>query len=169
MAQTDRIFRSSITSTPPVLNANVYGNANDMWQNTTITTTGTYPVVGTYPMVPVPADGYEQIMEEAMEEIDQENLRDNPFEDMPIDLQDEPAKREDAPINNNKAERAGRFRNSVEIDRARRIAKEASAVLVEAKILVAKLVGCLGQQEEEELQARLDAIEEELGEENIGV
>jgi hypothetical protein len=163
MAQTDRIFRSSITSTPPALNANVYGNANDMWQNTTITTTGTYPVVGTYPMVPVPADGYEQIMEEAMEEIDRENLRDNPFEDLPEGV----APNRD--INSVEAERAKRFGASLEVERARRIAKEASAVLAEAKILVGKLVGALGQQEEEELQARLDAIEEELGEENIGV
>ena len=160
MAQPDMIFRSSTTSTPP--NSNVYSvDSNGMWQTITTTTTGGYPV----PVLP--DDPYNRAISEILRD---EQDEDEIAEDLP----------EGIVLNRNidsvEAERAKRFgasleieRVKLEVDRARRIAKEASTVLAEAKILVGKLVGALGQQEEEELQARLDAIEEELGEENIGV
>ena len=162
------IFRSSTISTPPArsplnVNGNMYNR--DMW-NTTITTT-----TGGYPVPVLPDDPYNRDISEILrdEQDEDEIAEDSPEEGEGV----APSPRDMDAV---EAERAKRFgasleieRVKLEVDRAWRIAKEASAVLAEAKILVAKLIGALGQQEEEELQARLDAIEEELGEETIGV
>ena len=59
------------------------------------------------------------------------------------------------------ATRANRFRMAEMVDRARKRAAEAEAVLAEAKVLLEKLRGAFGRQEEADLDARLEEIKEE--------
>ena len=62
------------------------------------------------------------------------------------------------------AKRATRFRDAVELDRARRIVGEARAALADAKNLLAVLRDKFDRQEKEDIDRRLSAIEESMDE-----